>query len=117
MRLKEARGFSLLGGQFQIRMNGCSLNDTGLVRSQGCALAEPDGPWHLTFALGRLENLRFSIQIICWAPQILQFQSTGLPLIFLRAQPWISHQTEILTLVLQLNEFRLVMTLSGTRMT
>ena len=36
--------------------------------SQGCALAEPGGPWRLTFALGRLENLRFFIQIICWAP-------------------------------------------------
>ena len=35
---------------------------------QGCALAEPDGPWPLTFALRRLENLRFFIQIICWAP-------------------------------------------------
>ena len=23
---------------------------------QGCALAEPGGPWRLTFALGRLEN-------------------------------------------------------------
>ena len=54
---------------------------------QGCALAEPGGPWHLTFALGWLENLRFFIQIICWAPWILQVQSTGLPSIFLRAQP------------------------------
>ena len=54
---------------------------------QGCALAEPGGPWRLTFALGRLENLRFFIQIIWWAPWILQFQSTGLPSIFLRAQP------------------------------
>ena len=35
---------------------------------QGCALAEPGGPWRLTFALGRLENLTFFIQIICWAP-------------------------------------------------
>ena len=35
---------------------------------QGCALAEPGGPWHLTFALGWLENLPFFIQIICWAP-------------------------------------------------
>ena len=26
---------------------------------QGCALAEPSGPWRLTFALGRLENLIF----------------------------------------------------------
>ena len=54
---------------------------------QGCALAEPGGPWRLTFALGPLENLRFFIQIICWAPWILQFQSTGPPSIFLRAQP------------------------------
>ena len=35
---------------------------------QGCALAEPGGPWRLTFALGRVENLSFFIQIICWAP-------------------------------------------------
>ena len=55
---------------------------------QGCALAEPGGPWRLTFALGRLGNLSSFIQIICGAPQILQFQSTGLPSIFLRAQPW-----------------------------
>ena len=36
--------------------------------TQGCALAEPGGPWRLTFALGRLENHRFFIQIIRWAP-------------------------------------------------
>ena len=36
-------------------------------REQGCALAEPGGPWHLTFVLGRLENLCFLIEIICWA--------------------------------------------------
>ena len=35
---------------------------------QGCALAEPSGPWCLTFALWQLENLRFFIQIICCAP-------------------------------------------------
>ena len=35
---------------------------------QGCALAEPGGPWRLAFAPGQLENLRFFIQIICWAP-------------------------------------------------
>ena len=29
----EERGFSPLGGRFQIKMNGCSLNDTGVVRS------------------------------------------------------------------------------------
>ena len=58
--------------------------------SQGCALAEPGGPWRLAFAPGQLENLRFFIQIICWAPLILQFQSIGLPSIFLRAQPCIS---------------------------
>ena len=53
---------------------------------QGCALAEPGGPWHLTFALGRLENLSLFIQIICWAPWIFQVKSTGLPSVFLRAQ-------------------------------
>ena len=53
----------------------------------GCALAKPGGPWRLTFALGRLENLRFFIKITCWAPWILQVQSTGVPSIFLRAQP------------------------------
>ena len=58
------------------------------IGPQGCALAEPSGPWRLTFALGRLENLTFFIQIICWAPWISQFQSSGLPSIFLRAQPW-----------------------------
>ena len=42
------------------------LESKGLY--QGCALAEPGGPWRLTFALGRLENHRFFIQIICWAP-------------------------------------------------
>ena len=57
-------------------------------RVQGHALAEPGGPWRPTFAPGRLENLRFFIQIICWAPWILQVQSTGRPSIFLRAQPW-----------------------------
>ena len=35
---------------------------------QGCALAGSGGPLRLTFALGRLENLRFFIQIICRAP-------------------------------------------------
>ena len=53
---------------------------------QGCALAEPSGPWSPTFAPGRLENLIFFIQITYWAPQILQVQSTGHPSIFLRAQ-------------------------------
>ena len=31
-------------------------------------LAGLGGPWHLTFALGLLENLSSFIQIICWAP-------------------------------------------------
>ena len=30
------------------------------LRTQGCALAEPGGPWGLTFALGQLGNLAFS---------------------------------------------------------
>ena len=64
---------------------------------QGCALAEPGSPWCLTFAAGRLENRRFFIQIICWAPWILQVQSTGLPSIFLRAQPCLSQSSSLLT--------------------
>ena len=40
----------------------------GVKGSQGCALAEPGGPCLPTFALGRLENLRLFIQIICWHP-------------------------------------------------
>ena len=27
--------------------------------NQDCAVAEPGGPWRLTFALGQLENLSF----------------------------------------------------------
>ena len=55
--------------------------------TQGCAPAEPGGPWRPTFALVQLENERSFIQIICWAPWILQVQSTGLPSIFNRARP------------------------------
>ena len=35
---------------------------------QGCALAEPSVPWRPAFALGRLGNLPFFIQIMVWAP-------------------------------------------------
>ena len=78
---------------------------------QGCAVAAPGGLWRLTFALGRLENLYFLIQIICWAPWILQFQSTKFPSIFLRAQPCLSalyqkmknpFKTKICTLLIKL---------------
>ena len=55
------------------------INRSFKEEMQGCALAEPCGPWHLTFALGRLGNLRFFIQIICWAPQILQDQKHWAP--------------------------------------
>ena len=44
---------------------------------QGCALAEPGGPWHSTFALGRLENCSFFIQIICWHPRFNSFRTLG----------------------------------------
>ena len=82
-----------------------------LSNIQGCALAEPGGPWRLTIALGRLENLRFFIQITCWAPWILQFQSTGLPSIFLREQPWISYLllSYLNTLIVGLAEIHLLL--------
>ena len=67
----------------------------GLVLSffycfQGCALAVPSSSWCLTFALARLKNFSFFIQIICWEPYILQVESTKLPSILFRAQPWFS---------------------------
>ena len=55
----------LFGSHFINSHNCFSILRTDI---QGCALAEPGGPWRLTFALGRLENLTFFIQIICWAP-------------------------------------------------
>ena len=61
------------------------MHNNFIVLGQGCALAEPGGPWRLTFVLGQLENLCFFIEIICWAHWISQVQSTGLPSIFLRA--------------------------------
>ena len=73
------------GCRTQAVMGGSGANG---LRTQGCALAEPGGPWGLTFALGATRKSSFFIQIICWEPLILQFQSTGLPSIFLRTQPW-----------------------------
>ena len=55
-----------------------------MLSSQGCALATPDGPWCITFALGWLEIM----EILSWAHWISQVQSTGLLSIFLKAQPW-----------------------------
>ena len=66
------------------------MHNNFMVLGQGCGLAEPCGPWRLTFVLRRLENLCFFIEIICWAHWISQVQSTGLPSIFLRAlHAWI----------------------------
>ena len=42
---------------------------------QGCALAEPGGPWHRTFTRGRSENLTFFTQIKSWAALIIQVQA------------------------------------------
>ena len=60
-----------------------------LNQVQGCVLyvAGPSGPWHLTFASGQLENLGFPLEIVRWLPRISQVWSTGIPQIFLRAQP------------------------------
>ena len=43
------------------------------IIDQGCALAEPSGPWRLTNVLGWLKNLCFFIEIICWAHWISIF--------------------------------------------
>ena len=63
-----------------------------LIESPALGLCSSRAQWPLApnFYPRRLKNLRFFIQIICWAPWILQLQSTGLPSIFLRAQPCIS---------------------------
>ena len=50
----------------------CSIIIYSCNGVQGCALAEPGGPWCLTFVLRRLESLSFSIEIICWAHWISQ---------------------------------------------
>ena len=42
---------------------------------QGCALAEPGGPWLLTFALGRLENL--SYKSYAGHPRFYSFRALG----------------------------------------
>ena len=46
--------------------------------NQGCALAEPSGPWRLTFALGRLENLIFfSYKPYALHPRFYSFGALG----------------------------------------
>ena len=70
-RSKRVKYFSTLEQKFCISARSCNilyLFSAANILLQGCALAEPGGPWRLTFALGRLENHRFFIQIICWAP-------------------------------------------------
>jgi len=57
------------------------------LSEQGCALPELGHPRGLTFVLGRLENLCFFIEIICWAHWISKVQRTELCSIFLGAQP------------------------------
>ena len=47
------------------------------IWQQGCALAEPGGPWGLTFALGRLENLIFLIQSYAGHPRFYSFRALG----------------------------------------
>ena len=66
------------------------LLDIDLVLSGMCSSS---ARWLVapTFVLGRLENLCFFTEIICWAHWISQVQSTEPPLICLRAQPWLCH--------------------------
>ena len=48
------------------------------------------------FSPGWLGSLRFYIESICWTPWISQFQRTGLPSIFMRAQPCIQINSHLL---------------------
>lgn len=72
--------------KIQARLKSFGWPDT----NQGCALVAPGDPWPLTFAPWWLENVRFFIEIICWAPWILHHfvLSTRLTWMFLRARPW-----------------------------
>ena len=62
------------------------MNQSQLMM-QSCAITARGGPRCLTFAPRRLKNLSFLIQIISRTLWISQVQSSGLPSIFLRAQP------------------------------
>ena len=57
------------------------------VMGQSCAITAHGGPRCLTFAPRRLKNRIVFIQIICSTLWLLQVQSSGLPSIFLTAQP------------------------------
>ena len=81
-------------GEKQLKKN---LKNSGLIEelwmtrhNEGCALVAPGDPWPLTFAPWWLKNVRFFIEIICWAPWILHHfvLSTRLTSMFLRAHPW-----------------------------
>ena len=66
---------------------------TGLCSRRACSPLAPTFPSWVT-----KKSWFFFVQIICWAPpEILQFQSTGLPLIFLRAQPCLHIMTSSIT--------------------
>ena len=58
-----------------------------ILELQGCALVASGDPLALCFCSWATRRFLFSYRSICWAPWISQFQSTGLPSMFLRAQP------------------------------
>ena len=45
--------------------------------NQGCALAEPGSPWHLTFAPWRLKNLSFLNKTYAEHPTFCGFRALG----------------------------------------
>ena len=90
-RIRHASKSSLLGHVINHLL-------TKLVRSRWlnivhfCIFIDQDeavlwGPWRLTFVLGRLENLSFFIEIICWAHLISQVPEYWAAFNFLWAQP------------------------------
>ena len=48
-----------------------------IIRFHGCALAEPGGPWHPTFVLGRLENLSFLYKSYAGHPRFYRVKALG----------------------------------------
>ena len=60
----------------ELSVSKTQLMELNLI--QGCALAEPSGPWRLTFALGRLENLIFfSYKSYAGHPRFYSFGELG----------------------------------------
>jgi len=59
------------------------ISGTFSLSNQGCALAAPSGPWHLTYT-GEQKILAFFVDVIYWVPRFHRFRAlASLQLFFL----------------------------------